>query len=117
MVLEDDRAVGSGLVHLTAREEDATLARPQQPRQDVEEGRLAAARMPDDGYELAFAHLEVDAAEHEGCRGREAQRDAADLEEGPFHRASSRHCSLVPRVTARPRRAMNRSGRKPTSPI
>ncbi len=117
VVLEHHRTVGPGFVDLAPGEEDAAFGRTQEPRHDVEEGRLAAARMADDGDELALVDLEVDPPEHVGRTGRETERDPADLEEGAFHGAFPAHCSLVPRVTARPTRAVSRSRRKPTSPM
>ena len=52
----------------------------QEPRQEVEEGRLAGAVRADDRAQLAAAHLEGRAV-HRG-EGAEAPGEAADLEQG-----------------------------------
>jgi hypothetical protein len=63
-VLEDDRAVGSGLGDRLAVEHDAAGIGPDEAADDVEERRLAAAGVADDRDELAVRDVEVDAAEH-----------------------------------------------------
>src|SRR5690606_22651274 len=79
VALEDDAALERGPGHLAAVHDHRAFARLVEPGEDVEDGRLAAARVADDADELALLEVEVDLLEDR--RGAVALREAPDLEE------------------------------------
>ena len=56
VILEHDGAIGPGLDDLAIVDEDVARRRRRQPRDDVEQRGLAAARVADDRDELALPH-------------------------------------------------------------
>ena len=80
VVLEHHGAVRTRLVHLASFEEHIALSGLREPRHDVEQRGLAAARMPDDGEELALGHIQGDIAQHLAARrpGAEGLADMLD---------------------------------------
>jgi hypothetical protein len=117
VVLEHDAAVRPRLVHFAILEQDHSRGRRKQPGDDVEQGRLAATGMADDGNELAAIELQRNLVEHFG-RLRAALEALADQLDGQI---GLRHCWLhqlaaVPRVTALPAIATTRSSTKPIKP-
>ena len=64
MALEDDAALEARPGDLAAGHEDVAGARLLEAGEDVEDRRLAAARVADDADELAAADAEVDVLEH-----------------------------------------------------
>jgi hypothetical protein len=66
-----------GMQRLAAND-DLARRRPLNARDEVDEGRFAAARLADDGHELAARHLQVDAPQRrEVARGRGEDLDEA----------------------------------------
>ena len=64
VLLEHDAdAVGHAAVDRLALEVDRALGRDGEPRDQLEQGRLAAARRPDHGEELALAQVEIERPE------------------------------------------------------
>ena len=63
ILLEDDAAVGAGPLHGHAVEHDRARVGRDQAGDQGHERRLARARVPDDGDELALVDREIDAAE------------------------------------------------------
>src|SRR5262249_49540047 len=59
-MLEYDAAVGTGPTNRHTIEQDSTPFGRQKAADQVEQGRLAAARRPEQRQELAWAHLEAD---------------------------------------------------------
>ena len=64
VALEYHGAVEAGADHVFARGDDRTRARHIEARYDVQDRRLAAARVADDTRELAFRHCEPEVLEH-----------------------------------------------------
>ena len=60
VVLEYHAAVGTGPGHFALGEHDVAAGRPEQSGDDVEQRRLAAARVPDQRDELASVDVEAD---------------------------------------------------------
>ena len=63
MVLEHDRALGAAGRNLAVVANQCALGRQRQAGDQVEQGRLAATRVPDEGDELAPVDDEVDVAQ------------------------------------------------------
>src|SRR5262249_53860141 len=63
VALEDEPAVGPGPHDRVPVEHDLAAALVDEPVEDAEEGRLAAAAGPDDGGELGLLDLQADVAE------------------------------------------------------
>ncbi len=120
MILEDDGAVRARTVDLLVVEKHGAVRHLGEPRDDVQEGGLAAARVADDRHILARLDRQVDVAEHVGRRvaPREGFVDVVELQEGLGHRGLP--CGQeadVPRVTMDPSAATSRSRTKPTAPM
>jgi hypothetical protein len=119
MVLEHDGAVGTGRVDLATVEDHAAAGRPEQPGDDVQHRRLAAARVADQRDEFAARDLEVDAVEHPvlgAALALEHHVDPRQRQISVAHVEAPAQAALVPRVTMRPSQATTRSSRKPTRP-
>jgi hypothetical protein len=84
VVLEHHGAVRPRAVHRVAVEEDRTGSHRHEAVDRIEEGRLAAARRPDDGHELALEHRKVDVVQDRqqlpGSFVVKVERDAAHLQ-------------------------------------
>ena len=96
MVLKDDGPVRSRLVNLLVFEDDPAVGCFDQAGDDVEEGRLAAAGVADDGDELAFGHAQTDLAQDLAM-----DRPAAEGDTQLFDREVGMHGapSTLPRAT------------------
>ncbi|MNC92153.1 hypothetical protein D3C83_85290 [compost metagenome] len=66
MTLEDHRAVQARTADLTPADEHIAVRRGFEPGKDVEYGRLATPRMPDQTDEFPALDLEMDVFEHRG---------------------------------------------------
>jgi hypothetical protein len=90
-VLEHDHAVQTGTGDFPTFEDDAAGARAFQPGDDIEQRRLAAARVADHGDEFALfdpeVHVLEDAKIGGTVRAGEVFRYVIDLEEGHFYSA------------------------------
>ncbi len=77
MVLKHHRPIRPRRVHHFPTEEDGAARRLDQTRHGIEQGRLAAARMADQGHELSFVDFQIDPVERaEASRlGRKFDRD------------------------------------------
>src|ERR1700737_472867 len=84
MALKDDRPVEAWSLDRLIVHNDGTLGRLLKPGEHIEDGRLAAAGMPDDAGELATPHREPEVLEYR-CRaaagGGEALGDGFDGDE------------------------------------
>jgi hypothetical protein len=78
MALEDDRPVEAGTADLAAADEHVAVGGGLEPGEDVEYGRLAAARMSDEADELALLHAEMDVLEHRRVRAVTAGKPLGD---------------------------------------
>src|SRR6188768_1951254 len=82
MVLEHHGPLRSGARDLPIGAQETSLRGPRQASDQVEQGRLAAARVADERDELALGHVELDVPQRQeaAAGGPEALLDAADLD-------------------------------------
>ena len=90
MALEHHAAIQTRARHLAAGHDHDTGARFVEPGEDIEYGRLAAARMADDADELAFVDREIDFVEHHERRAaaRRHKRFFQTFDPEEFHALS-----------------------------
>src|SRR6185503_3785186 len=114
VILEHDRTIRSGLMHFAPLEKHVAAGRLRQPRDDVEQRRLAAAGVADDGDVFALADFQRDVTQHLAAQLSLAEglADVFDLQILVFHV----HTLTVPLPISLPARATRRSSRKPTTP-
>ena len=82
VILKDHRTVGPGLIDLPALQYGAALGCLAEAGHDIEDRGLAAARVTDNGYELALGYLQVDVIQgaKDATTGREVDGYSAQLE-------------------------------------
>ena len=117
VVLEHDGAVGTRFIDLLVLEEDGAIRHRDQSGDDVEQRRLSAAGMTNDGDELALFDAERDVPEHLGLAAAAVEDfvDVVDLEIGSH--AQVPQLAAVPRVTMLATLATMRSSTKPIRPM
>ena len=113
IVLEHHHPVWARLGDLPPLDQDAAAAGLAQARQQVEQGALAAAGVPDQRNEFAFAHLEIDVLEGYVTAAVGEGKTLGDVVDGE---KGGRHAQLPPLATSRPTQATRRSRAKPTKP-
>ena len=91
MVLEDYGPIRSGLADLFVLEEHTAAGRLHEPGDDVEQRGLAAARVADDGDELALLHAQADIS-----KDLAADRPAAEGHIQVFDREVGMHGDRAP---------------------
>jgi hypothetical protein len=87
MVLEHHGALGRGTLDLAVGAQQHARARRGEAGNQVEQRRLAAARVPDQRDEIALGDTQVDVVERQelALGGLEALRDALQLDESVVH--------------------------------
>src|SRR5215204_3880404 len=101
-------------MHLAPFEEHIAAGRRREAGHDVEQRRLAATGMTDDGDVFAPRHLERHIAQHFAARlaAAEGLAEVLDLQVLGFRA----HTLTVPRPTSLPVKATARSNKKPMMP-
>ncbi len=100
MVLEHHRPIRTGLGHLASFQHHPTLGGAQQTGDDIQHRRFTAARVADQGDELALGDIDVDLTQHlqRPLVGGEAEADVIDLQisRHVLHYLSAQHRAFVP---------------------